>query len=191
MLKLTLDQVSVLTTQSMHARLQSCFLCAAFLTIKDLAKVRRLTFQASSMWRDIGLELGLQPDALDRIELNYQRVEVCYREMLSEWLRMVNPAPTLETLITTLKQPYVKCAHLVQSVQAEFGLVATPSDTQGSSVAGEDWSGTCITSCCLYVLVAGTSATNITTPELSAEELEGEYNYSLLLIWWGLLIVLT
>ena len=148
MWRLTLDQVSLLTSRSMHARLQSCFLCAALLTIKDLAKVRRLTFQASSRWRDIGLELGLHQQTLDRIKHDFQSADDCYIEVLSEWLKLINPAPTLETLIATLEQPYVGCADLVQDVQGAFGLTATPSDSsaaQCSSEAGEDCMGYCNT----------------------------------------------
>ena len=130
--------MSLLTTQS---RLQSSFLCAVLLTIKDLAKVRRLTFPASSKWRDIGLDLGLQPEALDRIRHDFQSADDCHREMLTVWLRAITPAPTVEILIATLKQPYVNFAHLVQDVQEGFEMTSTPSDNSTahcSSGAGED-----------------------------------------------------
>ena len=163
----------------MHARLQSCFLCAALLTIKDLAKVRHLTFQASSRWHDIGLALGLQEPALEIIRHDFQTADECHKKMLSEWLKMITPAPTLETLIAALKQPYVGFPHLVQDVQEEFGLSASPSDNSASG-AGEDCLAiTCnfMHPHCVYVLVAGTVKT--TTHVLSAEEVEGEYQF-----WW-------
>ena len=141
MWRLTLDQVSLHITNSIHARLQSCFLCAAILTINDLAKVRRSTFQACSKWLDIGIELGLQQHDLDRIKHDFQSADDCYREMLSVWLRMITPAPTLESLITTLSQPYVNYAYLVPNVQKAFKMNDMPSDnstTDCSSGAGED-----------------------------------------------------
>ena len=122
----------------MHAGLLSCFLCVAVLTIKDLAKVRQLTFQASSKWRDIGLDLGLESGTLDKIKHDFQSADDCYREMLSVWLKKITPAPSVETLIATLKQPYVGYAYLVQDVQKAFEVAGAPSINSAASGVGED-----------------------------------------------------
>ena len=84
------------------------------LTIQDLRKVRGATWDARTEWYDIGLELGIHPAKLEEIKKDYSLTKDQFREMLTTWLKMVNPKPTLAALAEALRSPSVGHGHLAE-----------------------------------------------------------------------------
>ena len=75
------------------------------LTIKDLNRVLNGTWDARSKWYKVGLGLGIPAATLDTIELNKQKGEDCYTEMLKQWLEESNR--TWSALTDVLRSPSV------------------------------------------------------------------------------------
>ena len=83
---------------------------------------------------NIGIELNILKTDLDAIpKMNNQGGNPgdCLTEMLSLWLKQVNPSPTWIALITALKQPTVGLGQLAQQIESmhisakeSFGLVS-------------------------------------------------------------------
>ena len=100
------------------------YLYAVDLISDNLVKVRDLTKEASIQWFDLGLELGLKERTLRIIEANHsQDVRVRFREMLSEWLKMVNPPPTWEALIAALKKDSVGLSNVAEKVEEQCSVI--------------------------------------------------------------------
>ena len=56
----------------------------------------------AAVWYQLGLQLGVRPDALDVIESNYPRdTNMCKVKMFAEWLRS-DTDPNYETLVKAL-----------------------------------------------------------------------------------------
>lgn len=60
-------------------------------------------------WRFIGIELGIVTDTLEAIEVDCRKVEDCLREMITIWLRRVNPRPTRSAMKQALQSERVLC----------------------------------------------------------------------------------
>ena len=90
------------------------------LTINDLRAVRKATWDARAMWKDIGIELDLKVTDLDTIETNHGNVNKCFSEMLTLWLKRANPPPNWSAMVKALKEPAVGCGDLAELVQGEF-----------------------------------------------------------------------
>ena len=96
----------------------------------NIAKVRRLLWDASPDWLDLGLELGVNPTTLRIIRHdNHDVVKHCFTDMLSEWLKMIDPHPSWEGLISALKQPSVGCKGVAKAVEKEIGISVESDDT--------------------------------------------------------------
>ena len=88
------------------------------LTIIDLRKVQRATWEARVKWYNIGLELEIDPGTLDTIKTDNENSDDRFRAMLMIWLKMVQPKPTLAALAEALQSPTVGFEHLAEQVQA-------------------------------------------------------------------------
>ena len=76
------------------------------LTIADLKSVRSAIWVARSKWMDIGIELDVLKSDLDALQETYgNNVGKCFTEMLSLWLKTVDPFPTWSAMVTALKEP--------------------------------------------------------------------------------------
>ena len=95
-----------------------CYDCAGGLGISDLRKVQRAAWDARAQWYNIGLELDIDPGTLDVIEGNNKDINNCFRAMLTTWLKMVQPKPTLAALAEALQSPTVGFEHLAERIQA-------------------------------------------------------------------------
>ena len=82
---------------------------------------------------NIGIELNILKTDLDTIRMTNQGGNPgdCLTEMLSLWLKQVNPSPTWTALITALKQPTVGLGQLAEQIESmhisakeSFGLVS-------------------------------------------------------------------
>ena len=88
------------------------------LSMKDLGKVQRVTWDSRAQWYNIGLELEIDPGTLDVIEGNNKDINNCFRAMLTTWLKMDEPKPTLGALAEALQSPTVGFEHLAKQIQA-------------------------------------------------------------------------
>ena len=104
-------------------------------TLRDLASVRRETFEASSKWYDVGLELGVPVDELDRIQCDHGlESNVCHREMLKCWLKE-SDSTSWTTLIEALRSVVVGENSLAQKLEDKHCPSAIKSE---HSVLKED-----------------------------------------------------
>ena len=90
---------------------------AATLTTNDLAKVRRLTFNARTEWHSLGLELGLNVKTLDAIKEDFKTNKERFTDMLKQWLDM---KPTWESLIAALREETMGLNNVADKVEKEY-----------------------------------------------------------------------
>ena len=66
----------------------TCSVNKIIITIADLRKVYRTTFEARYMWKNLLLELDLSSDTIESIGVSCHNDPVdCYREGLTKWLK--------------------------------------------------------------------------------------------------------
>ena len=91
------------------------------LHVDDLAAVQRKLFSVKTEWYNLGLELGLRVSTLDGIDTKYNSdPPQCFRQVLKEWLKGVNPPPTWQAMVKALKSDTVAQYHLAEQIQAEL-----------------------------------------------------------------------
>ena len=105
---------------------------AVTLTTNDLAKVRRLTFDACAKWESFGLELGLSPTTLEIIQKNSNDTEKNFMDMLKIWLKT---KPTWENLIAALRERTMGLHDVADRVEKEHEKIKNsatdgPEDTR-------------------------------------------------------------
>ena len=62
--------------------------------------LKELSGRLSSIWEDVGLCLGLSPESLDIIKRdNPSDSRSCFREMIKQWFRRVDPPPSWGAII--------------------------------------------------------------------------------------------
>ena len=96
----------------------TCFLCThvGSVDINDLRKIQRVAWESRAQWYNIGLELDIDPGTLDVIEGNNKDINNCFRAMLTSWLKMIRPKPTLAALAEALQSPTVGFGHLAEQI---------------------------------------------------------------------------
>lgn len=103
----------------------------------NLRKLQTLVWDARINWFNLGLELRLKENTLKVIEINCNhKVETCFREMLSEWLRAIDPLPSWEGLLVALKQPPVACKKLAKEIKKKFGIILVAESDDSDSDEG-------------------------------------------------------
>ena len=93
-------------------------MCADDLIPENLGKVQDSLWNARTKWFNLGLKLGIDEETLKMLKQNYPNEDDCFREMLSQWLKTVNP--TWEELLAALTQPSVGCGHVAAKVRQEY-----------------------------------------------------------------------
>ena len=68
-------------------------------------------------WRTIGALLGLQPHTLARVRADEDGVRNRLQEMLSEWLKQIDPAPTWALLAEAVE---AVSEHTAQEIRTRF-----------------------------------------------------------------------
>ena len=99
---LRLTCVSVLNPGRMSLRT----LTGYDLTLSDLNRVYNLLFRVKAKWKEIGLQLGVDPYSLESIqsEVNFRDDGQRLMQMLSEWLRNVTePRPSWPRVVDALR----------------------------------------------------------------------------------------
>ena len=86
------------------------------LSITDLRDIQRAAWDSRDEWYNIGLELKIDPGTLDVIKRDNTKTNDCFREMLTTWLKVVQPEPTLSALAEALQSPTVGFGDLAEQV---------------------------------------------------------------------------
>ena len=111
---------------------------AGQLTSKDLKTVRKAVWDARTKWMDIGLELDLSMADLTAIEAAHHiDIGRCFIEMLTLWLKQVDPPPTWSAMVAALQDPIIGFGDLAKQVENNFVYQSsmTALDTTDSSPA--------------------------------------------------------
>ena len=89
------------------------------ITITDLKRVYKVTFEARNKWRNILLELEVSSAAIDSIgERWHENPEDCYREGLKEWLE--GGERSWGDLVEALSSPTVGHSHITMVIEREY-----------------------------------------------------------------------
>ena len=101
-----------------------------------------LVWDARSKWFDLGFQLDVKYIELEVIEKDCSNVNSSFRKMLSTWLKMIDPPPSWEDLLTALEHDSVKCGDLAERIRLRFGIFkqlesATVTKTPSSSQVTE------------------------------------------------------
>ena len=99
----------------------------------DLRTVRNEIHDARTKWYDIGIELKVDVSTLKNIESTYTDSKDCLREVLTGWLKAVDPKPTWKALVDALNTRVVDEHKLAADLDAKFCSCSTElpgNDTQ-------------------------------------------------------------
>lgn len=110
---------------------------AGLLTVNDLRTVHKAVWDAHTKWMDIGLELDLRVADLTAIdEAHHGDVGRCFNEMLSLWLRKVDPPATWSAMVAALRDPDIGYGDLAEQVENMYIRQSSEaSDSTGSGSA--------------------------------------------------------
>jgi len=82
--------------------------------------VQRKLHAVTTSWYNLGLELGLKVPILDLIDTKYHGdPSQCFRDILKEWLRGIDPLPTWELVVIALKSPTVGEHQLAEEIEIQ------------------------------------------------------------------------
>jgi len=90
------------------------------LNVSNLARLLTLLHEAENDWFGLGLQLGVEVQALERIKQEHSTVKERFTTMLTEWLRMLNVS--WEKLLEALIQPTVRHHSLALKGVREQGV---------------------------------------------------------------------
>ena len=115
--------------RNMNIRSKHASIVTGQLAIADLKIIRRAVWEARTQWMNIGIELNILKTDLDAIKMTNQGGNPgdCLTEMLSLWLKQVNPSPTWTGLITALKQPTISLEQLAEQIESNMHISAKES----------------------------------------------------------------
>ena len=81
---------------------------------------------AKPKWYELGFQLEIKAVVLDVIKMDSNDVQACFRKMLSAWLKMIDPPPSWEGLMTALEHDSVNCGDVAESIRRRFGILKQP-----------------------------------------------------------------
>lgn len=94
--------------------------------------VQRKLHAVTTSWYNLGLELGLKVPILDLIDTKYRgNPSKCFRRVLKEWLRGIDPLPTWELVVIALNSPTVGEHQLAEEIEIQH-LSLTPTQLSSS-----------------------------------------------------------
>ena len=100
------------------------FIYAGQLAIADLKTVCAAIWEARTDWMNIGIELSIIKTDLDTIKVTESgNPGNCLTEMLTLWLKQVDPPPTWLALIAALKQPTIGLQQLAEQIEQMHVIV--------------------------------------------------------------------
>ena len=90
------------------------------LSIDDLRKVLKATWQVRAKWYNYGLALDVSSTDLEVIKENHKGdCDACFRETLIEWLQKAHPPPTWRALCDALEDPLVGYGELAEKLSKQ------------------------------------------------------------------------
>ena len=99
--------------------------CVVDLVPDNLKDVQDLVWDARTKWSNLGLELGIKIGDLEVIEQNCKSdVETCFKKMLLMWLRMVDPFPSWEGLISALGKSSVGRNDIAEKIRDSIATIS-------------------------------------------------------------------
>ena len=91
------------------------------MTSKDLRTVRDAVWDARTKWMNIGIELDLQQSDLTAIEAAHRSdIGRCLTEMLTLWLKQVDPPPTWSKMVAALQHRIIGEGELAEQVESKY-----------------------------------------------------------------------
>ena len=108
-----------------------CFVCTVDLVSSNLGKVQDLIWDARPKWFNLGLNLDIDQATLTMIKQSNVNGDDCFREMLSEWLKSVEPS--WEELLAALRKPSVGHKQLAKKIAGKFSIEFDDSDEGNST----------------------------------------------------------
>lgn len=92
---------------------------------ENLSEVLHLVLDVASKWYELGLQLGVKESNLKNIEHDYggSGVQTCLREMLSVWLKMIDPRPSWERLVSSICHQTVGNPALAEKIGKDAGIL--------------------------------------------------------------------
>ena len=107
------------------------------LTIKDLKTVKKAIWGARTKWMDIGLELDIIKTDLDAINAEHRGdIGICFREMLTLWLKQVDPPPTWSAMVAALQEPDIEFGDLAKELESKFVHPSSKDTTDAGPATG-------------------------------------------------------
>ena len=77
------------------------------LTSANMREILDLTWPHRASWKLIGIKLGIDIGTLDAIEKDRRIVQDCLSELISTWLRSIDPRPTRADITAVLKSEHI------------------------------------------------------------------------------------
>ena len=106
------------------------------MAITDLKTVRAAVWEARTDWMNIGIELNLIKTDLDAIKVTEGgNLGNCLTEMLTLWLKQVDPPPTWSSLVTALNQPTIGHQQLAKQIVEKMHIIVKDSNGLSTEVA--------------------------------------------------------
>ena len=91
------------------------------LTVNNLCEVLTELNGVRAKWRSLGVSLKVKESTLAAIGVQFHDIpNDCLREMLSHWLRQVNPRPCWIAIVAALRTPFVDEPQLAQTLEAKY-----------------------------------------------------------------------
>jgi hypothetical protein len=116
-------------------------LCIVDLVLDNLPKVLDLVLDISHKWYELGLQLGVKERDLKVIEHDYgdraHGAQTCLREVLSAWLKMIDPPPSWERLLSSVGHSTVGNPALTQEIRQKVDIKAEDVPTRPSKHTGK------------------------------------------------------
>ena len=115
-------------------------MCAVDLVSGNLGKVQDLIWNARPKWFNVGLNLDINEATLTMIKQSNANGDDCFREMLSEWLKSVEPS--WEELLAALRKPSVGHKQLAKKIARKFDISIESDDSdEGTPNAAANTTG--------------------------------------------------
>ena len=109
-------------------------MCAVDLVSGNLGKVQDLIWDARPKWFNLGLNLNIDQATLIMIKQNHPNGDDCFREMLSEYLKSMEPS--WEELLAALRKPSVGHKQLAKKISGKFDISIESDDSdEGNSTS--------------------------------------------------------
>ena len=88
--------------------------------LSHLHIIQNAIYDARPKWYDIGIGLHIDVSTLKTIETKYSNTKDCLCEVITEWLKAVDPKPTWRALVGVLRTPVVDEQQLAAELEKKY-----------------------------------------------------------------------